>query len=169
MRSEVELQNTRPPMLKRLSSPTKPAAAVAVTHRVLPLDSTGFGRLLRLTVQACETFYDSVKEIAEQWTDRVHVCVPFEPDSNLICIALNPAGNTSVAAMNPFARAVFCQSARSCTSSVPTESLMRFSELSTESSTGNTSYRSRCGVSFNLLCKFAATATLDRLNPQESP
>ncbi|MDT8340062.1 MAG: pyridoxal-dependent decarboxylase [Longimicrobiales bacterium] len=89
------------------SKPGAAAAAVAVTHRVLPLDSTGFGRLLRVTVQACETFYDSVREIAERWRDRVHVCVPFEPDSNLICIALNPTGNASVAAMNRFARAVF--------------------------------------------------------------
>ncbi|HSG48993.1 MAG TPA: hypothetical protein VLA43_14325, partial [Longimicrobiales bacterium] len=89
------------------SKPGAAAAAVTVTHRVLPLDSTGFGRMLRLTVQACETFYDSVKQIAEKWRERVHVCVPFEPDSNLICIALNPAGNTSVAAMNRFARAVF--------------------------------------------------------------
>ena len=89
------------------SKPGAAAAAVAVTHRVLPLDSTGFGRLLRLTVRACETFWDSAKEIARAWAPRVRVCVPFEPDSNLICIALNPAGNTSVAAMNRFSRAVF--------------------------------------------------------------
>jgi glutamate/tyrosine decarboxylase-like PLP-dependent enzyme len=89
------------------SKPGAAAAAVAVTHRVLPLDSTGFGRLLRLTVQSCETFYDSVQEKAEAWKDRVRLCVPFEPDSNLICLALNPTGNRSVAAMNRFGRTVF--------------------------------------------------------------
>jgi glutamate/tyrosine decarboxylase-like PLP-dependent enzyme len=89
------------------SKPGAAAAAVSVTHRVLPLDSTGFGRLLRLTVQSCEAFYDSVQERAEAWKDRVRLCVPFEPDSNLICLALNPAGNRAVARMNRFGRAVF--------------------------------------------------------------
>lgn len=89
------------------SKPGAAAAAVHVTHRVLPLDSQGLGRLLRLTVRACESFYDSVQDVAERLRDRVRVCVPFEPDSNLICIAVNPAENRSVAAMNRFARAVF--------------------------------------------------------------
>jgi len=89
------------------SKPGAAAAAVHVTHRVLPLDSEGLGRLLRLTVRACEAFYDSVRTAADRLADRVRVCVPFEPDSNLICLALNPAGNTSVAAMNRFGRAVF--------------------------------------------------------------
>lgn len=89
------------------SKPGAAAASVVVTHRVLPLDSTGFGRLLRLTVKTCETFYDAVRDVADAWSDRVHLCVPFEPDSNLICLALNPVGNRSVAAMNRFSRAVF--------------------------------------------------------------
>ena len=58
-------------------------------------------------MKACETFYDSVQGIREEWADRVQICVPFEPDSNLICIALNPVGNTSVATMNRFGREVF--------------------------------------------------------------
>lgn len=89
------------------SKPGAAAAAVNVTHRVLPLDTTGFGRLLGLTVKACEVFYDSVRETAERWSELVHLSVPFEPDSNLICLALNPVGNDSVAVMNRFGRAVF--------------------------------------------------------------
>jgi glutamate/tyrosine decarboxylase-like PLP-dependent enzyme len=89
------------------SKPGAAAAAVHVTHRVMPLDSEGFGRLLGLTVKACEAFYDSVQATAERWADMVHLSVPFEPDSNLICIAVNPVGNTSVAEMNRFGRRVF--------------------------------------------------------------
>lgn len=89
------------------SKPGAAAAAVNVTHKVMPLDTTGFGRLLGMTVKACEVFYDSVQETAERWSDLVHLCVPFEPDSNLICLALNPVGNVSVAEMNRFGRAVF--------------------------------------------------------------
>jgi len=89
------------------SKPGASAAAVWVTHNVLPLHNEGLGRLLRLTIRACETFWDSVRDQAEEWEGRLRIRTPFEPDSNLICIALNPEGNTSVAAMNRFTRAVF--------------------------------------------------------------
>ena len=85
------------------------AAAVHVTHQVLPLHSEGLGRILRMTVKACEAFYDSVGAQSERWKGRVRICTPFEPDSNLICLALNPEGNTSLARMNAFSRAVFAR------------------------------------------------------------
>jgi glutamate/tyrosine decarboxylase-like PLP-dependent enzyme len=91
------------------SKPGASAAAVHVTHRVLPLDSTGLGRLLAVTVRTTEVFYDSVPAARARLADRVRLCVPFEPDSNLICLALNPGGNTSAAAMNRFSRAVFAE------------------------------------------------------------
>ncbi len=85
------------------------AAAVHVTHSVLPLHSEGLGRILRMTVRACEAFYDSVGAQADRWTGKVRLCTPFEPDSNLICLALNPEGNQSLARMNQFSRAVFAR------------------------------------------------------------
>lgn len=91
------------------SKPGASAAAVYVTHRVLPLDSDGLGRLLGLTVRACEAFYDSVEAAQERLEGRVRLCVPFQPDSNLLCLALNPWNNTSAAAMNRFSRAVFAR------------------------------------------------------------
>lgn len=89
------------------SKPGAAAAAVHVAHRVLPLDSEGMGRLLRITVETCERFYDSARAEREALADRVRLCVPFEPDSNLICLALNPVGNGHVAAANRFSREVF--------------------------------------------------------------
>jgi glutamate/tyrosine decarboxylase-like PLP-dependent enzyme len=89
------------------SKPGAAAAAAYVTHRVLPLDSEGLGRLLRVTVGTCERFWDTAKARATTLADRVRLCVPFEPDSNLICLALNPVGNESVAAANRFSRQVF--------------------------------------------------------------
>jgi glutamate/tyrosine decarboxylase-like PLP-dependent enzyme len=89
------------------SKPGASAAAVWVTHNVLPLDHEGLGRILRLTIRACETFWDAVREHAKAWEGRVRIRTPFEPDSNLICLALNPEGNTSVAEMNRFTRAIF--------------------------------------------------------------
>jgi glutamate/tyrosine decarboxylase-like PLP-dependent enzyme len=89
------------------SKPGAAAAAVHVTHKTLPLDATGFGKLLAETVRACEYFWDTARERASVLADRVRVCVPFEPDSNLICIAINPRENRDLGRMNRFGRAVF--------------------------------------------------------------
>jgi glutamate/tyrosine decarboxylase-like PLP-dependent enzyme len=91
------------------SKPGAAAAAVHVTHRSLPLDSGGLGRILKLTIRISEMFLDSVAAARERLADRVRLCVPFEPDTNLICLAVNPVGNTSVAAANDFGRAVFAR------------------------------------------------------------
>ena len=91
------------------SKPGAAAAAVHVTHQVLPLDQDGIGRLVRLTLRSCERFWDSAKVMADRLSDRVALVVPFEPDSNLICLALNPAGNGDLARMNAFSRDVFAR------------------------------------------------------------
>jgi glutamate/tyrosine decarboxylase-like PLP-dependent enzyme len=78
------------------------AAAVYVTHKVLPLDHRHFGRLLRQTLLAAEAFHARALVFASELADVVNVEVPFAPDSNLVCLALNPRGNRSVPAMNRF-------------------------------------------------------------------
>jgi len=83
------------------------AAAVHVTHQVLPLHADGFGRLLRRTVRSAEQFHERARATAERWKDRLRLVVPFETDTNVVCLGLNPAGNRSLAVMNRFSREVF--------------------------------------------------------------
>ncbi len=83
------------------------AAGAYVTHRVLPLDSTHFGRIPRETVRATEYFYDRLKVFAAEIADKATLCIPFEPDSNLVCLAINPRGNRSLATMNRFTRRLY--------------------------------------------------------------
>ncbi len=83
------------------------AASVHLTHKVLPLHHEGFGRILKVTVRACEYFYKLVKEKRAALADRVRITIPFVTDSNLICLAINPVGNRSLAAMNRFSRSLF--------------------------------------------------------------
>jgi glutamate/tyrosine decarboxylase-like PLP-dependent enzyme len=80
------------------------AAAVYVTHQVLPLDHAHFGLLPAQTVRAAEAFHARAETFAAELADVVHACVPFAPDSNLVCLALNPAGNRDVARANAFVR-----------------------------------------------------------------
>lgn len=86
------------------SKPGTMAAAVYVTHRVLPLDHAHFGRLVAQTLRAVEVFVDRAERFRMECSHVVHACIPFRPDSNLVCIALNPRGNTTLAAMNDFVR-----------------------------------------------------------------
>jgi len=83
------------------------AAAVHLTHRVLPLHHEGFGRLLAETVRNAEYFWDTAQAVRDRLADRVALSVPFEPDSNLVCLLMNPAGNDALAAMNRFGRSVY--------------------------------------------------------------
>ncbi|WP_350015762.1 pyridoxal-dependent decarboxylase [Rhodanobacter sp. IGA1.0] len=80
------------------------AAAVYVTHKVLPLDHAHFGRLPCATVRAAETFHARAQRFALELADCVHALVPFAPDSNLVCLALNPRGNRSITVANAFLR-----------------------------------------------------------------
>lgn len=89
------------------SKPGAPAAATWVTHRVLPLNHMHFGRLVRESILATEYFYDRIFSVEEKFKGRLHMVIPFRPDSNLICLAFNPAGNTKLAVMNAFSRRVY--------------------------------------------------------------
>lgn len=82
------------------------AAAVYVTHKVLPLDHENFGRLPRQTLLAAEAFRASAQCFAEDMASTARVLVPFEPDSNLVCLALNPVGNRSIAVANAFVQSL---------------------------------------------------------------
>ena len=82
------------------------AAAVYVTHRVLPLDHAHFGRMPAQTVRAAEAFHARARRFARELADVAHACVPFAPDSNLVCLALNPASNRDVARANGFVRSL---------------------------------------------------------------
>jgi hypothetical protein len=80
------------------------AAAVYVTHKVLPLDHANFGLLPRQTVLAAEAFHARAGEFARDIAAVAQATVPFAPDSNLVCLALNPLGNGDVARANAFVR-----------------------------------------------------------------
>ena len=88
------------------SKPGAAAAAVYVTHRVLPLDHANFGQLPRESILATEAFRTAAARFTARLEGRLQCRIPFEPDSNLICLALNPAGNRDVATMNRFVRAL---------------------------------------------------------------
>jgi glutamate/tyrosine decarboxylase-like PLP-dependent enzyme len=89
------------------SKPGAAAAAVYVTHQVLPLDYAHFGLLQKQTIHSTEAFVAELRRFAASEAGLVRVSVPFAPDSNLVCMALNPVGNRDIAAMNRFVRRLY--------------------------------------------------------------
>ena len=85
------------------------AAAVYVTHRVMPLDHENFGRLPGETIRSAGAFLARAERFASDVAALATVRIPFAPDSNIVCLALNPAGNTSLAGANAFMRALYEQ------------------------------------------------------------
>jgi glutamate/tyrosine decarboxylase-like PLP-dependent enzyme len=88
------------------SRPGAAAAACYVNHRVLPLDGAHFGRLIARSISACERLYDRLRELAPRLAPHVRLCIPFEPDCNLVCLAFNRVGNRSLAKANAFSRQI---------------------------------------------------------------
>lgn len=86
------------------SKPGAMAAAAYVTHKVLPLDHDGFGRLQAQTIVAAEAFDRRARRFADEMSATLHALVPFAADSNLVCLALNPAGNRDLTRANAFVR-----------------------------------------------------------------
>lgn len=86
------------------SKPGAAAAAAYVTHKVLPLDHAGLGRLQAHSIRAAELFAAAAKRFSASVADICRVEVPFPPDSNLVCLALNPARNRDLAVASAFVR-----------------------------------------------------------------
>ena len=82
------------------------AAAVYVTHRVLPLDAGHFGELQALSLRATEVFVVKAEAFCQRVAGRVQALVPFRPDSNLVCLAFNPRGTARLAEATRFVRAL---------------------------------------------------------------
>ncbi|NVK21770.1 MAG: pyridoxal-dependent decarboxylase [Kangiellaceae bacterium] len=89
------------------SKPGSMAAASYVTNKVLPLDYKNFGRLIKQTIKTAEYFFDKIHQLKEKLSDKVNICLPYTPDTNLICIAINPIGNRSITYMNEFSNGLY--------------------------------------------------------------
>ena len=89
------------------SRPGAAAAACYVNHKVLPLDWDNFGKLIGRSVHTCERFYDRLTPLKAEVAPFARLCVPFEPDCNLVCLSFNPNGNRSLKAANAYVRKLY--------------------------------------------------------------
>jgi glutamate/tyrosine decarboxylase-like PLP-dependent enzyme len=86
------------------SKPGASAAAVWLSHKVLPLDERGYGYLISRTVAGARRLYEALSA-ADLAPFRV-VLLP-KPDINIVCFVLSSPGLGSLEALNAFNERVY--------------------------------------------------------------
>ncbi len=81
------------------SKPGAAAAAVWMSHRVLPLDSSGYGRLIAESAKGAQALHARLAQT--RWGEFEPVPLP-APDLNLVCFALRHPRLETIARHNAF-------------------------------------------------------------------
>lgn len=85
------------------SKPGAAAAAVWMSHRVLPLDSTGYGRLVGATARGAMALHQAMAR--EDWSPFQVALLP-SPDLNIVCFAVGHPQLSSLGAANALAERI---------------------------------------------------------------
>jgi anti-sigma regulatory factor (Ser/Thr protein kinase) len=89
------------------SKPGAAAAATFLSHRVVPLNETGYGAVLGQLIRITRTFYDRIQAFAETIRDEFILKLLISPDSNILVYAFNPTENNRLDVMNRFSQALY--------------------------------------------------------------
>ncbi|MCJ8010838.1 tyrosine decarboxylase [Paenibacillus sp. KQZ6P-2] len=77
------------------------AAAVWTAHKVLPLNVTGYGKLMGASLEGAYRFYNFLKDLKFNVNGKVIICHPLtKPDFNMVDYTFNEEGNTDLERMN---------------------------------------------------------------------
>ncbi len=91
------------------SKPGAAAAAVWLSHTLIPLDTTGHGSLIRETVRRAAELHALLTTLPRltkrPWNVRCEPLCP--PGSNIVCYAFRPSADSSLAAINGLNREVY--------------------------------------------------------------
>ena len=86
------------------SKPGAAATAVWLSHKVLPLDERGYGRLVRDTVRGALALYEAAS--AATWAPFRVVPLP-RPDMNIVCLAITHPSLTTLEGVNALVDRVY--------------------------------------------------------------
>ncbi|MFH1941540.1 MAG: pyridoxal-dependent decarboxylase [bacterium] len=93
---------------------SKAGATVAATwmaHRVVPLNITGYGRIIGCSIEGANRFYGALRAaIPIEIKDRNFIVLPLtEPDFNMVDFAFNEDGNNNLKTMNQLNQKIYEQ------------------------------------------------------------
>ena len=115
------------------SKPGAAAAATFLSHRVVPLNETGYGAVLGHMMRIARTFRDRIQAFAETIRDEFILQLLVSPDTNILVYAFNPADNDHLDVMNRFGQALYRELSIDPTSPIQTRCfIVSHTELSHE-------------------------------------
>lgn len=86
------------------------AAAVWTANKVVPLNVSGYGRIIGRSHEAAGRFYNSIIDLDEFKAENgktYRIAALTKPDSNLVAFGFNEVGNTSLKKMNDLNLAIY--------------------------------------------------------------
>jgi glutamate/tyrosine decarboxylase-like PLP-dependent enzyme len=86
------------------SKPGAAAAGVWMSHQVLPLNASGYGRLIAATARGALALHNRLE--SEDWSPFSLVLLP-RPDLNIVCFAIRHPSHTTLEAANAFCDRVY--------------------------------------------------------------
>ncbi len=89
------------------------AAAVWASHRVIPLNITGYGQIIGRSIEGAQMFTNelkSTKSITVAGREFVVEPLTINPDFNIVCMAFNEKGNQDLEKMNKLNDLIFQES-----------------------------------------------------------
>ncbi|WP_295445868.1 pyridoxal-dependent decarboxylase [uncultured Thiodictyon sp.] len=89
------------------SKPGAAAASVYLSHRVVPLNEDGYGRLLGQTLRITRTFHDALARFGHSLANEFILRPLTLPDTNILNYTFNIAGNDRLDLMNRFSLALY--------------------------------------------------------------
>ncbi len=104
----AELTNSIGPYIIEGSKPGAAAVATWLTHKTIPLNPDGHGKIIKSTIENTQRFYKHILELAAGKRDQGLVLEPFgEPDCNVMCYYFKIFGNESLEAQNELNKRVY--------------------------------------------------------------
>ncbi len=88
------------------SKPGAAAAAVWLTHKIIPLNESGYGAILSETIKNTKAMYHKMLAFNQEMKDFV-IHPLTDPDTNLLCFLVNLRGNKSLNTMNELNQLVY--------------------------------------------------------------
>jgi tyrosine decarboxylase len=93
------------------SRPGASAASVWMAHRVLPLNSSGYGRLIGHSIDGAQRLYQAIQNLGELEVDgkTYEIACLSRPDLNVVDFLLNERGNRDLVVTNGLNRYIYEQ------------------------------------------------------------
>lgn len=91
------------------SKPGATAGAVWTAHKAIPLNMTGYGRIIGRSVEGADRLYNALikSEYVEAEGKKFTITPLVSPDFNIVCFSFNEEGNKSLQAMNDLNGKIF--------------------------------------------------------------